>query len=167
MGQAQGRWRILLIRGPRGGPRPATRRPPRAAELVEALTARGVTPKIAAELVEAHPPGRIQTKLEVFDWLLKNEDKRIGKNPAGYLVASIRADYQAPGDFPADDDAPAPAAAADRPPAAERRADAPHRAAPRPRPPGPARPTSAPLGGPPRGPSARRSSPRSRPRTPA
>ena len=30
---------------------------------------------------------------------MRNEDKRVGKNPAGYLVASIRADYQAPGDF--------------------------------------------------------------------
>jgi ATP/maltotriose-dependent transcriptional regulator MalT len=32
---------------------------------------------------------------------MQNEDKRVGKNPAGYLVASIRADYEAPGDFPA------------------------------------------------------------------
>ena len=30
---------------------------------------------------------------------MRNEDKRVGKNPAGFLVASIRADYQAPGDF--------------------------------------------------------------------
>ena len=59
-----------------------------------------MTAKTAVELVEAHPAGRIQTKLDVFDWLLRNEDKRVGKNPAGYLVASIRSDYQAPGDFP-------------------------------------------------------------------
>lgn len=115
---AQGRWQILLIRGPRGwaaaGEAPAAAA---AAELAAALTIRGVTPKVAAELVEAHPPGRLRTKVEVFDWLVKNQDKRIGKNPAGYLVASIRADYRAPGDFPADDDPPGPAAAADRPPA--------------------------------------------------
>ena len=30
---------------------------------------------------------------------MKNQDNRVGKNPAGYLVASIRSDYQAPGDF--------------------------------------------------------------------
>ena len=42
------------------------------------------------------PHGRIRTKIEVFDWLLRNEDRRVGKNPAGYLVASIRSDYQAP-----------------------------------------------------------------------
>jgi len=32
---------------------------------------------------------------------LRNEDKRVGKNPAGYLVASIRSDYQAPVDYQA------------------------------------------------------------------
>lgn len=30
---------------------------------------------------------------------MRNEDKRVGKNPAGYLVASIRLDYQVPGDY--------------------------------------------------------------------
>jgi hypothetical protein len=98
---ARGQWRIILIRA-----RPASGGPPPAGEipaLVEALTARGVTSKAAAELVGAHPAGRIQTKIEVFDWLVRNQDKRVGKNPAGYLVSSIRADYQAPDDYrPAD-----------------------------------------------------------------
>jgi hypothetical protein len=58
-----------------------------------------VTAKVAAELVEGHPAGRLRTKLVVFDWLVKNEDKRVGKNPAGYLVASIRSDYQPPEEF--------------------------------------------------------------------
>jgi hypothetical protein len=58
-----------------------------------------VTSKTAQELVDAHPHGRISTKIEVFDWLLRNEDKRVGKNPAGYLVASIRSDYKVPGDY--------------------------------------------------------------------
>jgi hypothetical protein len=96
----RGTWRIILIRGlaAQSGTEPLSPQP--ASELVEALKARGVTGKTAAELVENHPATRIQTKIEVFDWLLKNEDKRVGKNPAGYLVASIRADYQAPNDFP-------------------------------------------------------------------
>ena len=55
--------------------------------------------KTAQELVDAHPHSRIRTKIEVFDWLLRNEDKRVGKNPAGYLVASIRSDYKVPGDY--------------------------------------------------------------------
>jgi hypothetical protein len=102
----RGCWRIIFIRGgaSASGPEP----PEQSSELVEALKARGITAKTAAELVEAHPAGRIRTKIEVFDWLQRNEDKRVGKNPAGYLVASIRADYQAPGDFiPADVEAKA------------------------------------------------------------
>ena len=95
----RGTWRIILIRGHEAqadGPPPT----PEADELIEALKARGVNAKIAAELVAAHPPGRLQTKIDVFDWLMKNEDKRVGKNPAGYLVASIKSDYKAPSDFP-------------------------------------------------------------------
>jgi hypothetical protein len=100
----RGCWRIIFIRG-----RCATAETPDTAagqeqppsELIAALRARGVTGRTAQELVEAHPPGRIRTKLEVFDWLLRNEDRRVGKNPAGYLVASIRSDYQAPGDYQA------------------------------------------------------------------
>jgi hypothetical protein len=94
----RGNWRILLIRG-RAAQADEPAAPAASKELVKALIERGVTAKTAAELVESHPTVRVRTKLEVFDWLVKNEDKRVGKNPAGYLVASIRADYQDPGDF--------------------------------------------------------------------
>jgi hypothetical protein len=93
----RGCWRIIFIRGRTAQAQLSP--PEKPSELVEALKARGVTAKTATGLVEAHPAGRIETKIEVFDWLQRNEDKRIGKNPAGYLVASIRADYQSPGDF--------------------------------------------------------------------
>jgi hypothetical protein len=98
---SRGSWRIILIRGQaaQGEPAPTAG----AAELIEALKARGVTAKTASDLVAAHPHVRVRTKLEVFDWLMKNQDKRVGKNPAGYLVASIRSDYQAPRDFTAAD----------------------------------------------------------------
>jgi hypothetical protein len=94
---ARGSWRIILIRGQaaQGEPSPS----PEASDLIEALKARGVTPKTAAALVESHPVARVRTKVEVFDWLMKNGDKRVGKNPAGYLVASIRSDYKPPGEF--------------------------------------------------------------------
>jgi hypothetical protein len=100
----RGCWKIIFIRGSHATAEaqdPAARGDDRPGELIEALKARGITARTAQELVEAHPPGRIRTKLEVFDWLLKNEDRRVGKNPAGYLVASIRSDYQAPVDFQA------------------------------------------------------------------
>ncbi|MFI5458488.1 MAG: replication initiator protein A, partial [Isosphaerales bacterium] len=50
-----------------------------------------------------------RTKIDVFDWLMRNEDKRVGKNPAGYLVASIRSDYQVPGDYRTQASGPKPA----------------------------------------------------------
>ena len=95
----RGTWRIILIRG--SGDSAAAPKPDDSpsTELVTALKSRGVTAKTAKEIVETHPSSRIRTKIEVFDWLIQNEDRRVGKNPAGYLVASIRSDYQAPGDF--------------------------------------------------------------------
>jgi hypothetical protein len=99
---SRGCWRIIFIRGRRAtadAENSATREEQQPAQLVEALNVRGVASKTAQELVSTHSPGRIRTKIEVFDWLLRNEDKRVGKNPAGYLVASIRSDYQVPGDY--------------------------------------------------------------------
>src|SRR6476469_1650520 len=81
----RGNWRIILIRGRSAQTDEAPAPTPEASELIEALKSRGVSPRAAAKLVETLPPGRIQTKIDVFDWLMKNEDKRIGKNPAGYL----------------------------------------------------------------------------------
>jgi hypothetical protein len=98
----RGCWRIMFIRGSCTAAEvqdPTALRASQPAGLIEALKARGVTRKTAQELVDGHPPSRIRTKIEVLDWLLRNADKRVGKNPAGYLVASIRSDYQAPGDY--------------------------------------------------------------------
>ncbi len=95
----RGTWRIILIRGTHKTAEADHDASQGPTELVEALTTRGITAKTAQDLVETHPPSRIRTKIEVFDWLVRNEDKRVGKNPAGYLVASIRSDYQTPGDY--------------------------------------------------------------------
>jgi hypothetical protein len=67
--------------------------------LVTELTNRGVTAKSAAELVQQHPAETIQLKIEVFDWLVERQDKRVAKSPEGYLVKSIRDDYKAPNGF--------------------------------------------------------------------
>ena len=42
---------------------------------------------------------RIQAKLEIFDWLMSKQDKRVSKNPGGYLAEAIRKDYAAPRGF--------------------------------------------------------------------
>jgi hypothetical protein len=63
------------------------------------LVARGVTESTAAELVREHPAAAVAEKLEVFDWLSGRNDRRIQRSPAGYLVESIRHDYEAPKGF--------------------------------------------------------------------
>jgi hypothetical protein len=63
-----------------------------------------VTPTAAAGLAAQHPAGRIRAQLEVFDWLGGRKDRRLGRNPAGYLVASIKDDYAAPRGFEAEAD---------------------------------------------------------------
>lgn len=95
---SRGCWRIILIRGQATQAADVTI-DAGLADLVVALKERGVSAKVSADLVAHHPHDRIRTKIEVFDWLIKNGDKRVGKNAAGYLVSSIKADYQAPGAF--------------------------------------------------------------------
>ena len=96
----RGTWRIILIRGTSAAvDPPCSDEAVGIAELVESLKSRGVTARTAQELAANHPAARIRAKLDVFDWLMRNEDKRVGKNPAGYLVASIRSDYQTPQDY--------------------------------------------------------------------
>jgi len=67
--------------------------------LVTELVNRGVTELTAEELVHDHDFGKIETQIEVFDWLIESKDKRIAKSPGGYLVDSIRKSYSAPKGF--------------------------------------------------------------------
>jgi hypothetical protein len=102
----RGRWKIALVRkasvpksdahGPGQAPALA---PPVPSELEQELSARGVTPATAAELVERHPADQIRERIEAFDWLAGRMDKRISRNPGGYLAESIRKGYTAPKGF--------------------------------------------------------------------
>ena len=112
--QGRGSWRIVLARGPRGreAAEAETPKPDGPAAL---LIARGVSDKAARELAEAYPEGEVRARVEAFDWLVARADKRVAKNPAGYLVASIRDRYATPDGFSPPDEA-------DRLAEAERRA---------------------------------------------
>jgi hypothetical protein len=63
-----------------------------------ALIDRGVTASTAARLVRDYPE-RVAAKLETFDRLARAKDKRVAKNPAGFLVKSIADDYPPPPEF--------------------------------------------------------------------
>ena len=55
--------------------------------------------KTAQELVETHPPAESAPRSRSSTGCCEMRTRRVGKNPAGYLVASIRSDYQVPGDY--------------------------------------------------------------------
>ena len=90
----RGEWRIILIQKV-----PVRSQKPRRASLQaieRELVARGVTAGVAADLVAAHSAERVGVKVDVFDWMAERKDKRLSKNPAGYLVKSIIDDYVPP-----------------------------------------------------------------------
>ena len=69
------------------------------APLVQELINRGITSFTARELAQSYPPEFVGLKIEVFDWLVAKKDKRVSKNPPGYLTNSIRNDYKTPAGF--------------------------------------------------------------------
>jgi hypothetical protein len=93
-------WEIRLVRKAQppvlARPDQPDAEPPR---LVAELADRGVTGATAADLVRQYPADAIEAKLEVFDWLMERQDKRVARSPAGYLVKSIADDYAAPKGF--------------------------------------------------------------------
>jgi hypothetical protein len=93
-------WKIRLIakKSLASLPTPAV---PAAEEspLTDALAKRGVTRATAADLVQSYPAETISAKLDIFDWLVEKQDKRVAKSPAGYLVKSISDDYAEPKGF--------------------------------------------------------------------
>jgi hypothetical protein len=100
----RGQWSIRLTRQsptlamPRQAA-PAAVEPEPEPPLVAELAGRGVTRVTAAELVRQYPADAIAAKLEVFDWLMEKQDKRVARSPAGYLVKSITNDYATPKGF--------------------------------------------------------------------
>jgi hypothetical protein len=94
-------WKIRLVRK---APLPSVKSPvvtagPHPDSLIDALTARGVHRESAAELLHGRQADAVRHKLEVFDWLTSKADKRVAKNPAGYLISSIAKDYVVPKGF--------------------------------------------------------------------
>jgi len=64
--------------------------------LIQALAERGVTPSTASQTLKSHSPERIKAQLEVFDWIVFQKDPKVSRNPAGFLISSIRNEYAPP-----------------------------------------------------------------------
>jgi hypothetical protein len=83
-----GKWRIKFVR--REVTQVASSRSELQEKLSEKLIVRGVTPAIAAELVEMYPAEQIEKQIQNFDRRLSKSDMKELRNPAGFLVQAIR-----------------------------------------------------------------------------
>ena len=73
------------------GPSEADRR-----AVIAELVQRGVTKTKANRLVTAFSLDWLRARLDVHDWLVEIQDKRVAKNPSGWLVQSIQENYTIP-----------------------------------------------------------------------
>jgi hypothetical protein len=90
---SRGEWRIIFIRKTVPQFEPASHN---AALLIKRLAARGVTPSVATELVRDYPHELIEMQMEVLDRLQQAKERESIRNPAGYLVKSIREGFVPP-----------------------------------------------------------------------
>jgi hypothetical protein len=92
-----GGWKIRLSKRQLDKSPPAP--PGRGSELpalVRQLVERGVSPTKADELFASYPEARLREKIDIFDWLARTADRRIHRNPGGWLRKAIEDDYTAP-----------------------------------------------------------------------
>jgi len=94
-----GEWRVVFekAKGEVNGEAAQPGEP--AAALVAALIARGVSTSTARSTVKQYPATRIQPQLEVFDYLVAQNDPKVSRNPPGFLLSAIRGEYAPPKDF--------------------------------------------------------------------
>jgi hypothetical protein len=101
--QGPGEYKVVLVRQKC---RAEKENPALAGTLAQELTSRGVWADLAPSLAEALPEAEIRRYIELHDWLLGRGDKRISRNPAGFLAASIASRFPLPKDFPGRAEAP-------------------------------------------------------------
>lgn len=87
---SRGEWRVVFVRKSV----PQSESPSKeSAALTQRLIERGVTPSVAAELVRDFPQELIAKQIEVVDRLQNAKERKSIRNPAGFLVTSIREGY--------------------------------------------------------------------------
>ena len=63
-------------------------------KIISELKRRGISDRTARDLASQFSVEMIESKIAFHDELLKTNDKRISRNPAGFLAASIRHNYE-------------------------------------------------------------------------
>jgi hypothetical protein len=90
----RGCWEVVFCKKTRGRRSQALTQTP--SPWAEQLILRGVSETTAKRIAKIHADDKIREKIDVFDQLAASNDICISKNPAGYLVQSIREDYAIP-----------------------------------------------------------------------
>ena len=90
---SRGQWRIVFIKKAVPQVDLLSRE---ESQLIKRLADRGVTQSVAAKLVREFSVELIEMRMEVLDRLLEKKDRESIRNPAGYLVKSIREGYAPP-----------------------------------------------------------------------
>ena len=75
------------------------RQPKPEAPIVRSMIDRGFTASTARRFASDYSHEQIERQLEAFDWLVTQKDKRVSKNPPGYLYRAIEHDYTPPAEF--------------------------------------------------------------------
>ena len=100
---AQGIWHVFFQEARKAVPGPQGRAGD-ASPLALALKERGVALETAEALIAEFPAELITQQMESFDFLMAQKDRNIIRNPAGYLVSAIRAEYAKPPDLVSEED---------------------------------------------------------------
>lgn len=87
---APGKWEITLEKGQSKLSAKDTQKQ----QIIFELRRRGISDRTAQDLASQFSAEMIESKIAFHDELLKTNDKRINRNPAGFLAASIRHNYE-------------------------------------------------------------------------
>lgn len=99
MKRQRGEWLIRLIRESENAESPPAVENEQSSSVTAELCSRGIHANTARELASEYPESLIREKIALVDWLTSQGSGRAPKNPAGYLTAAIREDYQVPPGF--------------------------------------------------------------------
>lgn len=93
--KVRGLWAVAFVKA---GQAPSRIRPEPSPEptLTDVLTARGISLGKARLLLATYQEERVKDKIAMLDRLVETKDKRVSKNPAGFLVRAIEEDYRGP-----------------------------------------------------------------------
>lgn len=88
-------WQVVFERATRRVPKIENQIHAPVGPMAQKLIDKGVSEHVAQNLVASYPEERIKTQLECFDKMIATKGAKPPRNPAGFLVSSIKHEYKA------------------------------------------------------------------------